>query len=587
MKANTVLSRILLLFLALVIPWSLLSVFFLRTANKEISSATSKAIEQSRTAAISSFEEQIIDTFTAAGLSDTLERSVKLAAFNQIQTKFESAQSVNQIQESLTLVKTLSPFVSNAAVYIEPLDVAYNAAGYSEGIAKKITAQEFSEIRSHFTNSLSLNIINNEVTMLLGNSKSDPTCIMKIDLSSQQMLSTLVSNLEFPSKSLCTLQIFGEKEDVFLQNYSNQSLYTAAVAAVQKAPNQALTVFSFEKEKYYIFAYTSTQLNFTYLELIPYSLVIGPVELSTWLTLLFSALTVLVVVLFFRQAVHLIHKPLKNLIAAFDALRHGDFSTRATASETIDFAYLYDSFNRMAEKISHLVTQNYQQKILLQNAELRQLQAQINPHFLYNSFFLLQRIIDSGDIEQSSDMAHALGIYFRYITKQNNDRVPLMDEIEHAEIYANIQAARFSGRITVYFGFCPEEAQTMMVPKLFLQPLIENAFKYGLEDKLQDGYLQGAFQFSSGRDLFISIEDNGDGLSDEKLAEMQEEIETLFLREDVDNLSGMFNIAKRLFITYENRNCFGVRRSKLGGLAINICIPSAGTQGGGAISCIE
>lgn len=127
----------------------------------------------------------------------------------------------------------------------------------------------------------------------------------------------------------------------------------------------------------------------------------------------------------------------------------------------------------------------------------------------------------------------------------------------------------------------------MMVPKLFLQPLIENAFKYGLEDKLQDGYLQVAFQFSSGRDLFISIEDNGDGLSDEKLAEMQEEIETLFLREDVDNLSGMFNIAKRLFITYENRNCFGVRRSKLGGLAINICIPSAGTQGGGAISCIE
>ncbi|MCX7657034.1 MAG: histidine kinase, partial [Treponemataceae bacterium] len=161
-------------------------------------------------------------------------------------------------------------------------------------------------------------------------------------------------------------------------------------------------------------------------------------------------------------------------------MEEGDLKTRIEYERKDEFGYLFHSFNRMVDKLDELVNQVYVAKILAQKAELKQLQAQINPHFLYNSFFTLQRTIIGEDIDKAALYAEKLGSYFKYITRNRQEEVALEKEVEHARIFTDIQSMRFSRRIKIEFGCLPEECRDWIVPRLILQPLLENAFEHGL-----------------------------------------------------------------------------------------------------------
>ena len=130
------------------------------------------------------------------------------------------------------------------------------------------------------------------------------------------------------------------------------------------------------------------------------------------LVLLFLLFVFGACILFFIGVYRLIHKPLYQFTTAFEELENGNFSVTINDTHSADFAYLFQAFNNMTSKLSRLIEQDYHQKMLLQKAELKQLQAQINPHFLYNSFFMLQRMIKMGLSEESQEMASALGNIF-------------------------------------------------------------------------------------------------------------------------------------------------------------------------------
>lgn len=134
----------------------------------------------------------------------------------------------------------------------------------------------------------------------------------------------------------------------------------------------------------------------------------------------------------------MVHKPLSKLTDAFDEVEHGNFQVQIIQTGNDDFAYLYHAFNNMALKLSRLIERDYNQKLLLQKAEMKQLQAQINPHFLYNSFFMLQRMIRF-EPEEASMVANALASCFRYITKNSMDHVTLAEEYAHMKNYVYIQ----------------------------------------------------------------------------------------------------------------------------------------------------
>ena len=222
----------------------------------------------------------------------------------------------------------------------------------------------------------------------------------------------------------------------------------------------------------------------------------------------------------------------------------------------------------MVENTKNLIEQVYEQKILSQRSELKQLQSQINPHFLYNSFFIISLSARRGDMEFVERFTAQLGQYFQFIVKNDRDLIPLSEEIAYAKLYADIQMTRFSNRVAIKIEEAPEQYKSMLVPRLIVQPLIENALAYGLEKKKKDGRLHIFFR-EENNFFVIYVEDNGDFITEETLETMRAK-----LKENTTGtkMSGLFNIHRRLEIQYENES--GLFFSKLpeGGLQVKLKI---------------
>jgi two-component system sensor histidine kinase YesM len=205
---------------------------------------------------------------------------------------------------------------------------------------------------------------------------------------------------------------------------------------------------------------------------------------------------------------------------------------------------------------------------MIQKAELKQLQSQINPHFLYNSFFILKRRIKTGDNESAMYFAEKMGNYFRFITRSASDEVPLKQEVEHAGIFAEIQGMRFSNRIKVNFDELPQRYENVIVPRLILQPLIENAFVHGLEDLEENGLLDVRFKEEAGL-LRIIVEDNGQNMPEDYIENINKALET---RTDNTEMTGMFNIHRRLRLKFGGESGLKLTRGELGGLKVSVNI---------------
>lgn len=259
----------------------------------------------------------------------------------------------------------------------------------------------------------------------------------------------------------------------------------------------------------------------------------------------------------------ILHYPMDVLLKAFQRIQEGNWKEHIQHKRQDEFCYLYDGFNQMEDQMGKMIEQVYEQTNLAQRSQMKQLQAQIAPHFLYNSFFSLSSKIKRGDYENAQELAMHLGDYFKYLTKNESDYVSLRQEVDHAGSYAAIQGTRFIHRITINFEEMPEQFQWITVPRLILQPLLENAFEYGLENKMKDGILWVHFAESE-EEYQVLVEDNGD-TSDSKLEEMREG-----LKEKKAESSGIYNIHRRLQIFYHNRAGLRVQRSTIGGICVMI-----------------
>jgi len=226
----------------------------------------------------------------------------------------------------------------------------------------------------------------------------------------------------------------------------------------------------------------------------------------------------------------------------------------------------------MIDRIKNLIEQVYKQKILYQKAELKQLQSQINPHFLYNSYFVLRDMAENQDCEGLAEYTKLMGTYFQYITRNSGQSATLSQEVEHARIYAMFQERRFRNRMKLIFGELPQSMCDQVVPKVVLQPLIENAFEHGLKNTVKDGILRVSFKEDT-HYCRIFVEDNGKDLSDESLEELSNNLNN----EDNDiEQTGLINIHRRIRLSFGLNSGIYVSRSELGGLCVEMRIEKPG-----------
>jgi len=269
-------------------------------------------------------------------------------------------------------------------------------------------------------------------------------------------------------------------------------------------------------------------------------------------------------VIFLYQGNQRVAKPIYKLMDAFDQVGKGKLDTRIHHSKKDEFDFIYDSFNRMTDRTEQLVENIKEQHNLLQNAELMQLQAQIDPHFLYNSFNIIKYMAGGEEYEQITEFVSALAQYYRFINKETRQAIPLSAEVQHMETYLYIQQMRFEERIHVEVKGLTKEADDILVPKLILQPLVENCYNHGLKNKLKDGIIHITFTQESNL-LYISIEDNGDEMDQEKLTSLQ----TNILDTDEQSIShALANIRRRLELAYGEPDLLSLSIGKMGGLCV-------------------
>lgn len=210
---------------------------------------------------------------------------------------------------------------------------------------------------------------------------------------------------------------------------------------------------------YYIVQTGSQELGLSIYRIIPEAIIKNPLsKFYTW-AWVFAVAALAIIIAFALSTYKFIHKPMLTLVKSFRRMEQGDLDIHIQHESKDEFRYLYSRFNQMVSNLHSLIDQVYKQKIMAQRAELKQLQSQINPHFLYNSFFILNTMAKTGDTERIEQLTTMLGEYFQFVTRNASDLVSLEQEIHHARMYTEIQAMRFSRRIGVRFDALSEEPE--------------------------------------------------------------------------------------------------------------------------------
>lgn len=290
-------------------------------------------------------------------------------------------------------------------------------------------------------------------------------------------------------------------------------------------------------------------------------------QYDTWYTI-FLCISCFLLFTFAITMSHTLHNPFMRLMKSIEDYKKGNSKSFLTKyDETEEFSYLYKSFNEMVEEIDTYISEAYEQKLVAQKMELKQLQSQINPHFLYNCFYTIYRLIKSEDYDTSAYLSSQLGGYYEYITRSGNDWVELSKEDEHVRKYIEIQSIRFVNRIEITIKPLPEHAVNMVVPRLILQPLVENAIEHGFSKK-KKGFINIESSFCDNVFIF-KVEDNGDGMEDGELKVLQE---LLLNPQQSHEKTGILNISRRLKLKYGSNSGIYIDTNMYGGLTSKLII---------------
>jgi len=497
------------------------------------------------------------------------EDLLQLSNSLSILSDYQRTKAINDVQIRLTTLKESSSYIKDIRVYVNSLGGTISTSNEEDAADNGEEAREISE--ATYTSGIPITVwqgrlfLNLTYPSNLKQTKKDPQFIQNIELSMEALTSALNS---FPHEGGAVL--YSDNWTIANGKYPEQSDAIRDKLTEQIRQSSAFTKqVKVGRETYMAVYEKSMFLGASLLFYFPENVIVGQLKTyGLWFWLLVAS-SVVIVVLFSYGIYLLIHRPLQNLIRRFRSVEAGNFSAVLPSSRQDEFGYIFNRFERTVQNLKTLIDELYVQKISLQRSELKQLQMQITPHFLYNSFYILHRLIKREENATAELVSKNLGDYFHYITRNGLEEVPVEHEVSHVRSYVEIQNVRFSNRILVDFEPLPERFRGVLIPRLVLQPLVENAYEHGLGEVVTQGRLKIGFEEASDKLLF-SVEDNGEAFTEERLTEMNRKLSS----DDEGEATGLINIHRRLRLKYGDLGGVDFSKSALGGLKVRIGIPN-------------
>ena len=302
-------------------------------------------------------------------------------------------------------------------------------------------------------------------------------------------------------------------------------------------------------------------------------------HLWMWIAAGVEVLLLIYALLYSRVKTDRITDSIQNALGSMEntvrRIAEGQFGDRVSGVEVDELREMGDQINEMANQLERLMQETRIKTDHLAKAELRTMQAQINPHFLYNTLDTIVWQAESGKADEVVRLTRNLSDFFRISLSSGADWIPVPQEMKHVSAYLSIQKTRYRDILDYEVDSC-EELKNVYMPKLLLQPLVENALYHGIKTKRGGGKIEVRVRVGRGIVTFM-VKDNGKGMTEEELAAaqnlLQEENPTVQKAMEPGHSGfGLRNVDMRIRLFYQKQKGL-ILRSDAEGTEVSFTIP--------------
>ncbi|QNK56837.1 sensor histidine kinase [Paenibacillus sp. PAMC21692] len=571
----TISTKLITALLTVLVPLSMMTLWLNQQGSRTIYEEISRSVQSRDAFYIQSLENAL------KGISQLMfefvidKELMEVGISEDTITSYESTSQVLAVQKRLHMLKASSMFIDEAKVLL-PFS---NRTIVSNDYLSDIPPDEYAKLSDNVDPSRVM-AIGERLFMSLrfpvSVSARKPVFVVVVELSADKLRESL-KNIVSPDQGNSILFHIDENWEITNEQDGDVARTMRTFAERQLKGDTAakgMTSTVLDHAPYLVSYHKSAVLNAVLLVYVPEDNILGSLhryERWIWTLLGFS---LCIVFLLSISIFRIIHHPLRRLVAAFRKVEDGNLLPVEVSARRDEFHYLYHRFNSMVARLDELISEVYKKEILSQRSELKRLQSQINPHFMYNCLFSLNRLIQGGESDRAYRFTLYLGDYFRFITRNADDRIPLREEMQHAQVFVGMQSIIYGDCIDVEFEPLAEAYSELLVPRQIVQPILENAYKHALGPLVLKGELWVHASESEGY-LSIWIEDNGEALSDARLAELAAKLSGSgnFMEET----TGAINVHRRIELMFGSGSGLSLTRSQLGGLCVEIRLKRDGS----------
>jgi two-component system sensor histidine kinase YesM len=345
-------------------------------------------------------------------------------------------------------------------------------------------------------------------------------------------------------------------------------------------------LIDYKGEKTLVGYYTSQSTGWKIVGIVPFEEVATGIRNVRYVLAVIVWVSVLLISLVSIWFSRMITRPLKRLENNMKEVQRGNFAVHIPIDRHDEIGRLGNRFNHMIKELNRMREEvylsqisKYKQQLLRREAELSALQAQINPHFLYNTLNTMTCIGEVYDVEEITTVSKCLAHMFKYSISASH-QAELREELDHVDAFMKIINVRFPGRFKLHTDIGDESLYDVKVVKLILQPLVENAVIHGLECKQGSGNVWIKVSRTDS-ELKIMIKDDGIGMSQTRLKQIRESLESIEQKtRESEGHIGLLNVKQRLYLHYGKKAALDIQSEPDIGTIVKLDLPFQVFEGG-------
>lgn len=585
MRTKLTLSYLLLTF----IPISIITVFVfdvsISTLKNEVSAYVSNTLEQTSKNIDNTFN-QLYNMAANIGLNSSIQRILKSDANRPIEEKLKDDETASEIikneAKNFTNIESLYLFSYNGEVY------SLKGSTNSLSTDYNFTRQSwFAQMKQLGKRSL---IIPTHIQMdQIGEGKSKKVfgyISEIIDVDTQKNIGYLMFEVDISlfERLMQGISTSGQTQFVIIDNnktviyhtrpeYITTQFRTKYVSKLLEEGHGYLSQKEENGEEIINF-YTSANTGWTILNLMSSDILYSRINSFQIALIITITLCLISAIVFAVLMSNSLTEPISLLKKTMKMAESGNFDTQIEVKTRDEIGELSLSFNKMLSQIKQLIQRVYQTEIVRKEAELSALQAQINPHFLYNTLQIMDIMAEENDAYEISGACQALAKIFRYSISKGRELVPLAMEIVHVKNYVYIQRLRLGDKLQVEYAIDDELLQYEII-KLIIQPLVENAIIHGIEKNGKKCLVRIGAQLSEDN-LILTVEDDGIGMTPDELMRLRISLyqETEEIKPKRTGGIALRNVSDRIKLYYNEKFGMSIQSKKHKGTKVTLILPA-------------